>query len=464
MKATALILLLATLRVCAKDSATNPFPLLSPRTDHVPRMSFIQDHDIRLGIDLNLGGAITYLAPVTNLELNVINRHDWGREIQLSYYSGPIPYHPPGTTLSTSWHSLGWNPIQAGDSYGFRSKVLQWTNTGDALYAKLVPMQWPLKNVPGKCECEVWLKLDGPVVEARCRLTNHRTDHAQYPARIQELPAVYLNAPFWRLLTYRGDKPFTGGALSQICDRLEVDGRWASWTATEHWAALVDDSGWGVGVWNPEASVFSGGFFGSPGAGGPQDESTGYIAPNRNEILDHNIVYEYRYELILGTLKQIRAHVYSRTVIPESLSFHFERNREGWYYANATDTGWPIRGELQVQPQAPHAQIFSPMFSLSAKAAPHLTIQAAFNSGQSNVTVCWRRLENNGFVAAQAQSFRVIPDGKIHRYDVNLGASPAYHGLITQLRLDVFSATNPAPSIGLKSVTLVPDAMTGGLK
>ena len=33
---------------------------------HAPRMSYIENGDIRLGVDLNLGGAITYLAPATN--------------------------------------------------------------------------------------------------------------------------------------------------------------------------------------------------------------------------------------------------------------------------------------------------------------------------------------------------------------------------------------------------------------
>ncbi len=460
--AAALFLLLAATRVCASDASASPSPLLSPGTSEVPRMSFIQDDDIRLGIDLNLGGAITYLAPVTNLTLNVINSYDWGREVQLSYYSGPIPYHPPGTTLATNWTWLGWNPIQAGDCYGFTSRVLQYTNTGHALYTRLVPMQWPLKNVPGQCECEVWLKLDGPVVQARCRLTNKRDDLTQYPARNQELPAVYVNGPYWRLFTYNGDKPFTGGALSQIYARLDVDGNWASWTASENWAALVNDAGWGVGVWSPETPAFSGGFAGSPGAGGPKNDPTGYIAPNRIEILDHNIVYEYRYELILGTLKQIRAYVYNRTAQPPSLAFHFEQDRQGWYYANATDSGWPVPGELRIHPRKLPAQIFSPIFSKRAEAAPWLTLEAAFTPAQTNATVCWRSLGQKGFPAAQAQSFKIIPDGRFHRYAVNLGVSPAYRGLITQIRLVVFSATNPPPDFCVRSVILGPEAMTGG--
>ncbi|MGH7981471.1 MAG: hypothetical protein ACREE6_18995, partial [Limisphaerales bacterium] len=97
------------------NARAGALPGRSSGSSEAPRMRFIQDDDIRLGVDLNLGGAITYLAPMTNLSLNLINRCDWGREIQLSYYSGPVPYQPPGTTLAKNWKWLGWNPIQAGD-------------------------------------------------------------------------------------------------------------------------------------------------------------------------------------------------------------------------------------------------------------------------------------------------------------------------------------------------------------
>jgi len=48
----------------------------SPGGNHTPRMSYLDNGVIKLGIDLNLGGAITYLSPSgTNAELNVINSY-----------------------------------------------------------------------------------------------------------------------------------------------------------------------------------------------------------------------------------------------------------------------------------------------------------------------------------------------------------------------------------------------------
>lgn len=419
----------------------------------VPKLSTIDNGVIRLGIDLELGGAITYLSPAgTNREINLINSHDWGRQVQLSYYSGPVPFHPPGTRMSESWKGLGWNPIQSGDCFGFRSKVLAHTNDGHSLYVKCVPMQWPLENVPGECECEVWLTLDGPVVHARCRLTNHRADTTQYPGRNQELPAVYVNAPFHRLMTYCGDRPFTGAALTNLPGRLDQQGTWAHWTATENWAAEVNDTGWGLGVWNPGAFAFDGGFFGEPGGGGPLDDPTGYIGPTRVEILDPNIVFEYRYELILGTVAEIRDYVYAHAHRPKAPAFRFERDRQSWHYNNATDTGWPIRGQLDVQLGEKPAQIVSPIFFARAEDAPRLVIEAAFDATGTNAAVFWRQLDEKAFSSAQSRRFAVSPDGRFHRYEIPLAASPEYRGAITQLRFDPPTATGSGGRVRLKSV------------
>lgn len=67
--------------------------------------------------------------------------------------------------------------------------MLAHENDGRTLHVTCRPLQWPLNNVPGDCTFDSWLELDGPVVKARARLNNARTDRTQYAARLQELPA-----------------------------------------------------------------------------------------------------------------------------------------------------------------------------------------------------------------------------------------------------------------------------------
>ena len=80
-----------------------------------PRMSFLENGSIKVGVDLDLGGAITWLSKADGV--NRVNNFDHGRQIQLSYFSGPVPFETPDQKPSDHWRHLGWNPIQAGDDF-----------------------------------------------------------------------------------------------------------------------------------------------------------------------------------------------------------------------------------------------------------------------------------------------------------------------------------------------------------
>ncbi len=149
---------------------------------------------------------------------------------------------------------------------------------------------------------------------------------------------------------------------------------------------------------------------------------------------------------------------YRRAAHPTSLTYRFEKDRQGWYYTDATDAGWPIRGELNVHLDGPTPRIMSPDFLMSAEAAPRLAIEAAFPEGCAKATLMWRRLGEKDFVNTQSKSFSVVPDGQFHNYEITLSTSPEYVGVITQLRLDVLPASKRG-CVRLKSVTLGKDAL-----
>ncbi len=193
---------------------------------HKADLSVLDNGAVRVGVDLNAGGAVTYLSK-SGEDNNIINSWDWGRQVQMSYYAGPVPFTPDGKQPAKEWRGLGWNPIQAGDHFGHGSKVIEHHNDGKAIYVKCVPMQWPLDNVQLEGTFETWYSLDGPAVRVRARLNNARSDKTQWPARTQEMPAVYTNGPFYRLMTYSGDKPYrgviTGVRLELIAKGAEGD-------------------------------------------------------------------------------------------------------------------------------------------------------------------------------------------------------------------------------------------------
>ena len=128
--------------------------------DNPTQMSFLDNGVIRLGIDLQVGGAVTWLSD-SKTKVNLVNSWDCGRQIQMSYYSGPVPFIFGDKQPKPAWRGIGWNPIQVGDCFGNRSRVLEHRNDGQAIYVKCIPMHWPLDNVPGECTYECWFKLDG---------------------------------------------------------------------------------------------------------------------------------------------------------------------------------------------------------------------------------------------------------------------------------------------------------------
>jgi hypothetical protein len=400
-------------------------------------MSYIDNGTIRVGANLDIGGAITHVSPSGDGE-NIINSHDWGRQVQMSFYSGPNPFTPNGKQPSEHWRFLGWNPIQAGDCYGNGSKVIAHENDGKTLYVKCIPMQWPMDNEPGECTFESWITLEGNTAKIRSRINNARSDTTQYSARGQEIPAVYTNGNYYRLFTYDGDAPYTGGPLRQITkvwrsgapDKVE-GGPWDHWYGTESWAALVREDDFGLGVWSPGTHAFVGGFAGEPGKGGPKDGPTGYIAPIRSEILDHNIQYEYNYVLIVGQLDAIRKHVYDHARKQALPDYRFDKDRQGWTLRACSDTGWPVAGAMEVLLDEGEPLLVGPDAFWDASDMPGVFVRAAFDTGQDEAALAWEGL---GGQTGEVR-FPVQPDGAMRTYEVDLSAAPGYTGNCKRLAL-----------------------------
>ena len=70
-------------------------PITQTATQHGDQYTYLDNGVIRVGLDLTRGGSIGFLGP-TGSQSNVINCHDMGREVQLSFYAGPDFYNPNG--------------------------------------------------------------------------------------------------------------------------------------------------------------------------------------------------------------------------------------------------------------------------------------------------------------------------------------------------------------------------------
>lgn len=415
------------------------------------RMSWLENDRVKLGVDLERGGAITFLADVKD-GANVINNFDLGRQVQLSFYSGPVPFEAKGQKPAEHWRHLGWNPIQTGDDFKNASRILSHENDGKQIHLTCVPLQWPLNNIPGECTFDSWLELDGAVVKARARLTNTRSDTTQYPARLQELPAVYANAAFPRVVSYTGATPFTEGEVS-VLPKSETKHPWTFWTGTECWAALLNEHDYGLGLVTPGRVHFTGGLAGRPGPNDTHGSSTGYLAGQGLEILDHNIVYEFRYELVLGTVQEIRSRAASHR--PQALpAWNFSQDRQGWHYQSACDTGWPVKDHLHLLLEQEDPQLISPQSFWQAADARYLIIDAAFHTRQKQGVVMWQPHGQQSFSSANMTTFPLIADGEFHRHVIPLSSIPTYRGAMLRLRIDPVGNAEAGAWMKVRSVRL----------
>ena len=416
------------------------FDLLEQR--RLLSVSYLDDGVVRLGVDLSLGGAITYLTYSSSYrhspaEPNIINSANTGREIQQSYYASPREYNPQHNQIP-SYDPWPWNAVQAGDAYGDRGSVLASSDDGTTVYVKSRPMQWALRNVTAQATIEEWITLDGPAVQVYCRLTDARTDNPGVMVPFfQELPAIYTVGALYQLVSYTGLSPMTNDTVTHL-PQASPPG-WQFWNATENWSALVDKTGWGLGVYEPGVVDFTGGFCGVAGQGGPSSVATGYMAPLQADILDPKIVYDYGYSLILGSVGDIRNWVYQHGSDPRP-NYCFASDRQHWY-ASAGDAGPPTDGYYQVNLASNDPQIVGPATAFQAQSVSTLFITAAYHlsnpQAATDVGQLFWKIDNTvDFNETQSLRFNIIPDGQYHTYELDLASSPAYYGLITQFRFD----------------------------
>jgi hypothetical protein len=417
-----------------------------------PQITFLDNGEVRIGMDLALGGAVTFISSQDHPG-NIINSADLGRQIQMSHYSGPWPYEVGDRKPNRAWAGLGWNPIQTGDCYNHPSEVIEHRNDGKQLYIKRVPKQWPLDNVPGDCVFETWTKLEGPVIHMRYRCTNQRSDQTAYRPCPQELPAVYTISKLCRLMSYTGDKPFTQDTLTQVTNDWRKPWRWTRFVATERWAALVDNDGWGLGVFKDDGSEFHGGIYRDDRSDDPKHGSTAYIAPTHVENFDYNIVYEHSTAFVVGSLAEIRRRCTAMaTKTPPT--WRFVKDRQHWTMRNATDGGFPLNGEWRIKFGTSKPHLASAVHCWRAESAPSMELEIAYHGQAATTRIFWQRLDDDKCDTAKSLALVLNPDGEVHQYHLDLASSPEYRDLIIGVAIEPVAQPRPGEEMAIRSVIL----------
>ena len=323
-------------------------------------MVYLDGTDYKIGVDLDWGGALTYLEDKTNSivsaksnqdtslptqvgyssqfegkyggvdlgalgylggkdkyqtasNINLINAHDTGRLIQQSYYgTGSYPYEP-GMYGEAVWN---YNPVQGGNLYNQASKIVDIQVSANEIYIKCRPLDWAKdQQYITPSYMEAWYTLENGMMRATCRFV----DYSGYPSVTtpQELPAFYCVEPLNDFVYFAGGDAWS--ANNTQVTRTDL-GFWGTATnqdfiCNENWAAFRSDEsdGFAFGIYCPGQTVFhSGIYYGSDGSTRcstltpATEDPTSYIGVVDTLHFRSYTPISYCYYLKTGTINTIR--------------------------------------------------------------------------------------------------------------------------------------------------------------
>ncbi len=272
---------------------------VSNRTYKVNTALYIQDEHLKMGTSLSMGGTIRHLeklnanvveyvdeagnvriepnvdktsVDVVTDEVNFVNIHDLGREIQQSYYSSVGAENGYAPTEEVFYDAvLRYNPVQAGSTGNKQSQIIDFAQTESTLYVKTRPLEWFFDNRLSDSYMENTYVLDGSgVLRVNNRFVNFSgfTDMDKTSVMAQELPAVYLAQPLNYFYCETTEGTIFDPNLYPLPTTNAKEGLSHTVTGGYHyslqnekvinaWAAFVNENKFGVGIYMPKASRYS---------------------------------------------------------------------------------------------------------------------------------------------------------------------------------------------------------------
>lgn len=430
---TLLTLLTATHMPSPSPEPTRtPRPVLAPigKIQPIPDgLVYLGDPGaLALGFNMNAGGAIGSLL---FHDRELVDRTDYGRYIQLSFYDGGDRYGPLGNDPYGKW---GWNPIQAGSKAGggvtVGAKVLEYRTGEGGVYIKAQGIEWGKNKEDSDVIFETWAWQRQGYFEVYTRAI-HLGEDSHDPAT-QEFPAAYFAKSLTRMFSYFGTAPFTADPISKI-DHVAREGEAAGMDncpfvyPTENWAAFGGDDGVGLILAVPpqpylEAKWNFCRLYDVP--------PVGYIGPIAYFDVPPQAVREITYYLIPGPIESARGIVYNLLI---HTTWAFDLNTfEGWQGASSEDT--VANGILTAHLASDQFLTSKADLKFSGGIAPSVTIRAR-PAGAAEICLQFTTARDQEWSDDKSTCLQ-LSESEFQVKSFDLSENPAWKdNLVTRLRL-----------------------------
>ena len=461
---------------------------------------YIENDRFKLGVKLSWGGGINYVEDKTYTAVeglkNLCNMHDTGRLIQQSYYgTGAIPgvYESGSFDGSSSWP---YNPVQGGDKYLNKSRLIDLEITDDYIYVKAQPQDWAKNNAITPSYMENYYRL----TEDYIQVDNRFVDFSgwEHTVKGQELPAFYTLSYLDTYYFYNGVKPWTG-------DKLTVKEDLPFWGSTgdagkcnfylregntETWSAWVNgETGWGIGLYTPNIDRLKAGRSSYDGSMDPMANSTNYIACYNQIKLTAFLPVTYSYLITTGTVEEIRATFTENkdfTTNPdlnvnrqssrlpggeynfEALDFTDPETYKVFYAFNNANASYDAEKQAAVLTAIVGSDPYATIdYSASAEtliAENYTTIVIEYmvpttNGEKSSRCIpdfflCTGERQSASSKACYRPNSNWIIDGEWHTMEVPVSTLDYWTGSINKIRFDFFSNCSAGDKIYIRSIKL----------
>lgn len=344
---------------------------------------YISDGFLKMGTSLSIGGAIRHIEKLNegvveyideagnvciqphtdpekvetvSKEVNLVNIHDLGREIQQSYYSAVKEEHGYAPTEEVLYNAdLLYNPVQAGSASGKQSQIIDYRYSPTEIYIKTKPLEWFFDNRLSDSYMENTYTLDG---KGTLRVSNRFVNFSQFTdmdkagRNGQELPAIYIVHPlnYFYCETVEGnifDPNLSDLPTTQAKTGLshQVTGSYhyaiARNKLSKDWFAFVNEEKFGVGIYMPNAQSYNASrgcksshyqnawnthydrdlydFSGYKYIPSAYTNNYNYLSAASALVMMDFVPLEYDYAVYVGTVEEMRsvfAKLYAENAIP----------------------------------------------------------------------------------------------------------------------------------------------------
>lgn len=433
--------------------------------------NFLQAESTQLRIQLREGfGGMMQVYDKTNGNFPLINFDDLGRLSEICAYGGPQDF---AADQGSVWSNIGYNPLPGNYTGAGVAQVLAKGKTADgALYTKSQFVSWAHQNkLVLPVYYEQWAKVTGNIVDVRVKITHFRSDKTLYNSREWEAPLAFINTG-GAVSFYNGNNPFTSDSY-RTTNYRETSGEsftLKSFYQSEPWLAISVSGNKSVGLVGTDmysANFNDGQSGGTVAEGGNRFV---YLGGKRYSHFDPDGVSNFHYQLVVGTIPEIRAAAYALPRPVNNWYFTQSNGRAGWVGQDGTSdqkepfsqANWTVTftgkdeniGGVN-QRHATYSTLQSPYGAWKASEWQKVYIKMRYTGTPTTLRLLWLRAgqdkagldpnhpnENatrypNGArdEGAQFVDFNVISDSQIRTYEVNVSANSNWKDIISRIEL-----------------------------